>query len=172
VHLYNLLIPLSLDTNIEDAPRNRQGKAAPAPAVNAAGRPKKVTVQLASTADLLFRCLQLIFFSRHSHTSNSPPWRAAAFAKRLLECSIHLPTASAVKSIDFVKQLIAKEAKLEAFLSTDDRTADGIYRPDIEDPQLVNAFAASFWELSLLEREYWEESVRTAATKLARGSLV
>ncbi|KAJ9111503.1 hypothetical protein QFC22_006530 [Naganishia vaughanmartiniae] len=172
VHLYNLLIPLSLDTNIEDAPRNRQGKAAPAPAVNAAGRPKKVTVQLASTSDLLFRCLQLIFFSRHSHTSNSPPWRAAAFAKRLLECSIHLPTATALKSIDFVKQLIAKEAKLEAFLSTDDRTADGIYRPDIEDPQLVNAFATSFWELSLLEREYWEESVRTAAAKLARGSLV
>lgn len=173
VHLYNLLIPLSLDTNIEQPPRTRQGKQMqPAPAVSAAGRPKKTSVQLATTADLLFRCLHLIFFSRHSHTSNSPPWRAAAFAKRLLECSIHLPTATALKCIDFVKQLIAKEAKLEAFLSTEDRTADGIYRPDIEDPQLVNAFATNFWELGMLEREYWDESVRTAAAKLARGSLV
>ncbi|GHJ84066.1 hypothetical protein NliqN6_0468 [Naganishia liquefaciens] len=175
VHLYNLLIPLSLDTSIEQPPRNRQGKMiqpSVAPAVNAASRPKKTSVQLATTADLMFRCLHLIFFSRHSHTSNSPPWRAAAFAKRLLECSMHLPTATALKSIDFVKQLIAKEAKLEAFLSTEDRTADGIYRPDIEDPQLVNAFATNFWELGMLEREYWDESVRTAAAKLARGSLV
>jgi nucleolar complex protein 3 len=174
VHLYNLLIPLSLDTSIEQPPRNRQGKTMQplVAAVNADGRPKKTSVQLATTADLLFRCLHLIFFSRHSHTSNSPPWRAAAFAKRLLECSMHLPTATALKSIDFVKQLISKEAKLEAFLSTEDRTADGVYRPDIEDPQLVNAFATNFWELGMLEREYWDESVRTAAAKLARGSLV
>lgn len=77
-----------------------------------------------------------------------------------------------MRSIEFVKMLVAKEAKLEAFIASEDRTADGIYRCDLDDPQLANAFAASFWELGLLERDHWDEEIRTQAGMLSNGRLV
>jgi nucleolar complex protein 3 len=174
VQLYGLLLPLSLDTAIEQAPTSRADNLNPSRQGNSGEKkpPPKRNVQLASTADLLFRCLNLIFFSRHASTANSPPWRAAAFAKRLLECSLHFPSATAIKSIDFAKKLVVKEPKLEALLSTEDRTVDGVYRPEMNDPQLCNPFGASFWELPMLTREHWDENVRAEAEKLARGKLV
>lgn len=169
VHLYILLLRLSLDTSIEELPLTRTKKLPKAAVPNKSGQIKLKDVQLASTSDLLFRCLHLIFFSRHASTANSPPWRAAAFAKRLLECSLHFPAATALKSIQFVGQLVTKEEKLEALLSTEDRTADGIYRPDLDDPQLCNAFATNFWELGLLEAQHVDENVREAAHRLANN---
>jgi len=68
--------------------------------------------------------------------------------------------------------LVVKEPRLEALLSTEDRTVDGVYRPEMDDPQLSNPFGASFWELSMLAREHWDENVRIEAEKLARGKLV
>jgi nucleolar complex protein 3 len=174
VQLYGLLLPLSLDTAIEQAPTSRSDALNPgrAPSNGPAKPLPKRNVQLASTADLLFRCLDLIFFSRHASTANSPPWRAAAFAKRLLECSLQLPSTTAIKAIGFARRLVVKEPKLEALLSTEDRTVDGVYRPEMNDPQLCNPFGASFWELSMLTRDHWDENVRAEADKLARGKLV
>jgi nucleolar complex protein 3 len=77
-----------------------------------------------------------------------------------------------MRCIEFVKMLMNKEPKLEALLATEDRTADGVYRPDLDDPQLANPFAGSFWELGLLERDHWDEDIRTQAGKLANGKFV
>lgn len=168
VQLYVLLLRLSLDTGIEEQPRMRNNRQlAKGPATNKQGQIKLKDVQLATTSDLLFRCLHLVFFSRHASTANSPPWRAAAFAKRLLECAVQFPAATALRAIRFVGQLIAKEPKLEALLSTEDRTADGIYRPDLDDPQLCNPFATNFWELGMLEMEHEDGQVRQAAHEVA-----
>jgi len=172
VQLYALLHPLCLDTNIEHVPVTKGIPMARKPtAAPIDPKKKKGPTDRSSTADLLFRCLHLVFFSRHAHTANSPPWRAAAFAKRLLECSLHFPAATSKKAIEFVKMLVGKEAKLEALLATEDRTADGIYRSDLDDPQLANPFAGSFWELGLLERDHWDEDIRKQAGLLANGRL-
>ena len=166
--LFSLLRPLSLDTGIEDPPiittsttpsaviRPHQiGKA-----------PPKLPVQLQSTASLLFRCLHAIFFSRTASAATSPPWRAAAFAKRLCECSLLFPPKTAEQAIQFVRQLFAREAKLSAMLDTEERTFDGVYKAEMDDPQLCNPFATSLWELEDLAKRHWDGHVRAQALAL------
>ncbi|KAF7964822.1 hypothetical protein HWV62_2733 [Athelia sp. TMB] len=140
--LYTLLLPLGLMPDIDAPP--------PPPHT---GR---------STADMLFRALELVFAQRAA-----PPWRGAAFAKRLLGASLHWPPAPALRALGFVRGLLAADARLAALLATDDRTVDGVYRADLEDPQLSNPFAASFWELHVLRRAHYDARVRAAAGELA-----
>lgn len=118
-----------------------------------------------STADLLFRALHLAFTPRGA-SYITPAWRSAAFAKRLLTASLHWPYATAVRAIAFVNVLIEKDSKLEALLSTDDRSGNGLYRPDIDDPQLSNPFETSFWELFPLSQTHWNANVHAEARKL------
>ena len=118
---------------------------------------------MTSTSDLLFRALHLAFAPRAS----VPPWRAAAFAKRLLTAALHWPGFVALPALEFVAKLVAREPRLEALLSTEDCTVDGVYRPDVEDPQLSNPFATSAYELYLLQTAHIDARVRGAATNLA-----
>jgi nucleolar complex protein 3 len=117
---------------------------------------------MASTSDLLFRALHLAFAPRAS----VPPWRAAAFAKRLLTAALHWPDSVALRALEFVAKLVAREPRLEGLLSTEDCTVDGVYRPDVEDPQLSNPFATSAYELYLLQTAHVDARVRGAATNL------
>lgn len=120
-------------------------------------------VVMASTSDLLFRALHLALAPRAS----VPPWRAAAFAKRLLSAALHWPGSVALRALEFVAKLVVREPQVEALLSTEDRTVDGVYRPDVEDPQLSNPFATSAYELYLLQAAHVDAQVREAATNLA-----
>lgn len=118
-----------------------------------------------SVADMLFRALDIVFSPRTAGSAG-PSWRSAAFAKRLLNASLHWPPATALRAIDFVRGLIAKDLKLEALLHTEDRIFDGIYRPDVDDPQLCCPFGTSFWELHVLHEAHWHAKVREEAGKL------
>lgn len=64
--------------------------------------------------------------------------------------------------------MMVREPKVEALLSTEDRTADGVWRGDVDDPQVCNPFASSAYELGVLEGSHWDERVRKAAGKLGR----
>jgi len=121
-----------------------------------------VEVEVESSSDLLFRALYLAFAPRVT----VPPWRAAAFAKRLLTASLHWPGAVALRALEFVAKLVAREPRLEALLSSEDRTVDGVYRPDVEDTQLSNPFATSAFELHLLRTAHVDARVREAAADL------
>jgi len=79
---------------------------------------------------------------------------------------LYWPPTTVLRALDFVGGLVAKDAKLEALLSTEDRTVDGVYRPDIDDPQLSNPFGTSFWELHVL-RSHFNSKVREEAKKLS-----
>jgi len=155
-HLYSIILPLSLMHDIESPPpssiksdlRNHQPQ---------------------SVADMLFRALNIVFSPRSSGAA-SPPWRSAAFAKRLLTASLNWPPATALRALDFVDGLIAKDPKLEALLSTEDRRVDGVYRPDVDDPQLCNPFGTSFWELHILHQFHFDARVREAAKNLSNFS--
>lgn len=160
--LFGLLRPLSLDSGIEDPPLTSTTTSAPSQS------PHKTAVHLESTASLLFRCLNHIFFSR---SFISPPYRAAAFAKRLLEASLLFPPATAMKAVQFVRQLVARYPKLEGLLDSEERMADGVYKSEMEDPQLVNPFATSFFEVELLGK-HWDVGVRQEGKKLGDGNTV
>ena len=114
------------------------------------------------TSDLLFRALHLAFAPRAA----VPPWRTAAFAKRLLTAALHWPGTVALRALEFVARLVVREPRLEALLSTEDRTVDGVYRPDVEDPQLSNPFTTSAFELHLLRTAHVDAQVRNAAMNL------
>ena len=120
----------------------------------------------ASVADVLFRALHLAFSRRTAAAGASPPWRSAAFAKRLLSAALHWPPTTAARAIGLVAELVECDPKLEALLSTEDRAGNGVYRPDVDDPQVCNAFGSSFWELHTLAAAHWAEQVRVAAGKL------
>jgi nucleolar complex protein 3 len=122
-----------------------------------------------SVADTLFRALHLAF-SRRTSGGASPPWRSAAFAKRLLTASLQWPPSTATRAVAFVGDLLDRDPKLEALLSTDDRSVDGVYRPELDDPQLCNPFGTNFWELHTLARTHWSVAVREAAAKVLNGS--
>lgn len=61
---------------------------------------------------------------------------------------------------------------MEALLDTEERTFDGVYKAEMEDPQLVNAFATSFWELDGIAERYWDRLVRKEAALLRDCKLV
>ncbi|KAJ6596856.1 nucleolar complex-associated protein-domain-containing protein [Mycena vulgaris] len=116
-------------------------------------------------ADMLFRALDIVFSPR-TFGAAAPPWRAAAFAKRLLTAALHWPPAAALRALDFVGGLLAKDVKLAALLSTEERALDGAYRADVDDPQLCNPFGTCFWELVALGGQHWDPRVRAEAQKV------
>lgn len=123
------------------------------------------TSKTASITDMLFRALHLVF-SRRTSAGASPPWRSAAFAKRLLTASLQWPPSTAIRAIEFVGSLVEQDPKLEALLSTDDRSVNGVYRPDLDDPQMCNPFGTNFWELHTLAESHWDATVQKAAKKV------
>lgn len=172
--LYAILRPLSLDTGFEDPPLittqaarfNHNQKQVNKP-LQKGKLPPKQAIQNLTTSDLLFRCLHSIFFTKYQAAGGkSPTWRMAAFAKRLTECAMFFPPISAQKAVQFARSLIAKEPKLESMLDTEERTFDGVYKPELDDPQLCNPFATSLWEVDDLATRHWDRQVRGEAAKL------
>ena len=117
-----------------------------------------------SQARMVFQVLHLIF-SRNIG-GGPPAWRAAAFAKRLLTAALHWDSATATRVVHFVARLVRESPKLEALLTTEDRSFDGMYQPEMDDPQLCHPFGTSFFELMLL-KNHIDPGVRDAARTLA-----
>ncbi|KAH8099477.1 nucleolar complex-associated protein 3 [Cristinia sonorae] len=162
--LYALIPTLSLTPTVEDHPTSHATTSPPPPTKSSSSPPS-------TPSDLLFRALDLAFSPRTSGASGSPPpWRSAAFAKRLLTASLHWPPATALLALTFVTNLVERDPKLEALLSTEDRSVNGVYRGDLDDPQVCNPFGTSFWEVHLLARNHLDEGVRKAARKLLSTS--
>ncbi|KAI0341699.1 nucleolar complex-associated protein 3 [Trametopsis cervina] len=163
--LYAMLPSLALMSDIETLPdtpfdHSKQPPPSSTPSANVAS-----PGSAASVSDMLFRALYLAF-SRRTAAGASPPWRSAAFAKRLAGASLHWPPRTATRAVEFVGSLLERDPKLEALLSPEERSVDGVYRPDLDDPQLCNPFASSLWELHVLAQTHWDGRVQAAARKL------
>lgn len=118
-----------------------------------------------STSQLLFRALTLLLTPKYGR---APSYLLAAFGKRLLGLSLHAPSNTSVRAIDFVQNLLAVDEKLDAMLNTEEVYGgiDGIYREDVDDPRLCNPFGCVWWELASLEERHWDPEVRRAAARL------
>lgn len=71
-----------------------------------------------------------------------------------------------LRALNLVHDLIAKNPKLETLLFAEDHIFDGIYRGDVDDPQLCHPYGTAFWELQVLATYHMDCSVRVAAEKL------
>ena len=162
-HLYAIIPFTGILTVGENADAN-----APAAVRHAGtGKPADDGTGWSSQTQMLFHALHLIF-SRN--IGGAPPaWRAAAFAKRLLTAALHWDPATAIRAVEFVTGLVGKDPKLEALLTTEDRSFDGMYQPEVDDPQLCHPFGTSFFELALL-KNHIDPGIRDAARTLTSGS--
>ncbi|KAJ4487994.1 nucleolar complex-associated protein-domain-containing protein [Lentinula aciculospora] len=152
-HLYAIILPLALAPALDVPPES------------ATSSRKESTTSL---ADMLFRALNIVFSPR-TLGSAAPSWRSAAFAKRLLSSCMHWPASVIVLTLQFVQGLIVKDPKLQALLSTEDRSFDGVYRPDLDDPQLSNPFGTCLWEVYALRDRHLDSKVKIEAEKLLAG---
>ncbi|KAH6918617.1 nucleolar complex-associated protein 3 [Coprinopsis sp. MPI-PUGE-AT-0042] len=169
--LYKMLLPLSFLANI-DAPHPEMRVPSSKASSSKHTSPSCTDLPPPSIADLLFSTLSTIFSHRSAGTNGlgSPPWRAAAFAKRLLMASLHWPPPVALRTVTFVRGLVAKNPKLEGMLTTEDRTHSGVYRPDVDDPQVCQALESSFYELHLFAGDYLNPRVGEEAKKVLNFS--
>jgi nucleolar complex protein 3 len=152
--LYKIIPRLGLSLTLEDAPSTVTPDSA-----------RQLPFGQHSTSQLLFRALTLILTPKHGRP---PSYLLAAFGKRLLGLSLHVPSNTSIRVIDFVQSLLAVDGKLDAMLSTEEVHGgiDGIYREDIDDPRLCNPFGCVWWELASLEERHWDPEVRRAAARL------
>lgn len=160
-YLYAIILELATVPDVEKVPT----PTSKAVVQTEKGELTASRVEAKSLADLLFRTVYIVFSPRAS-AGSIPPWRTAAFAKRILISSLSWPSATVLRALEFVEAMLVKEPKLEALLSTEEQTADGVFRGDLDDPQLCNAFASNFYELRLLAGSHWDETVRKEALQL------
>ncbi|KAF8628318.1 hypothetical protein AX15_003865 [Amanita polypyramis BW_CC] len=146
--LYELILPLGLKPDVDSPSLSVTDKS-----------PRRLNL-----ADLLFDALGFVFSPR-TFGMSAPPWRSAAFAKRLLTASLNWSPVLIRRTLGFVGGLISKDPKLGALLSTADRIHDGVYRPEIDDPQLCHPFGTCFWELQIF-RNHWDGKVREEVRKI------
>lgn len=148
--LYTCLIELAGDPTLEDRP--------------SADADSRNVLLLSSPADLAFRALSQLFVS--SRAASNPPTRTLAFAKRLLSCALSFPADTAVRTLELLKRMMAKEPQLEHALTKDDDADVDVYRPEADDPALSNPAGTVWWELAALA-EHFDERVRQAARDLS-----
>jgi nucleolar complex protein 3 len=158
-HLYAIIPFLGISSEAGDTGGDTIAK------VRHAGKLTANASDWTAQAHMLFHVLHLIFTR---NTAGGPPaWRTAAFAKRLLTAALHWDAETAARAVQFVTGLVRTNPKLEALLTTEDRSFDGVFQAEIDDPQLCHPFGTSFFELILLEKSHVDQGVRDAARALA-----
>ncbi|CAG8474317.1 4812_t:CDS:10 [Funneliformis caledonium] len=151
--MYTIIMPLAMNPYMEKS-ELEQLKADEGKVSNA--------TYIATEQELLMKGIDFILFKR----KQIPTDRSAAFLKRLSIACMNWPSKTVLKCLTTMKKMIQRQSRLDALLSSDDRAVNGIYRPDLNDPELCNPFATSLWELNLLQKHY-DPKIRTAAVQLA-----
>lgn len=180
-YLYAILMPLSLSTDIEQSSKSLRLAD---PLLVQETRSLSAKVNLSTEMEMVIKCFDAIFFNRHYKTvsfgtGTNNNQRMVAFAKRLTLTSLHYPEKSGFAAMKILENLCIKYSSqvgpkaagdkdissgaLGALFSTEDRVMNGVYRADIDSPELSNPQAAYMWETFLLQKHY---SPRVAATAL------
>ena len=94
--------------------------------------------------------------------------RVAAFVKRLVLISTHLPPHQVLAITSLIRSLLHKYGKLQQLLECEsEHIASGLYRADVDDPDFSNPYASSCWELGLL-RLHWHPKVSSFALETSK----
>lgn len=160
-HLYSILLPLSLNPNIEEIPFISGSSASTSLKIPKGG----AIAHLSTLADLLFRALDLCLL--RPRASTVPSERSATFIKRLLTCSLHWPPKTTLRCLGMIKTLLGRDSKLEALLDTEDRARDGKFDGTMNDVESSRPLASGevAWELEILGTNC-NEDVREAAMEI------
>ncbi|KAH7103818.1 nucleolar complex-associated protein 3 [Auriculariales sp. MPI-PUGE-AT-0066] len=123
-----------------------------------------------SLSSMLLRALSLALLPRRLQqvgTAHTTPTRTASFIKRLLSACLSMPPRTSQQLLVFVRTLVATDVRLEALFTSDERSHNGRYRADLDDPQLANPWSTSAYEVIALCERHWDANVREEAARLA-----
>lgn len=120
--------------------------------------PDKPAVNVSTNAELLIKCLDLIFF----RSRNGSLARALPFVKRLYISLLQMPEKTSIASLKFVAKLVGKYGSgLNSMWSSEDRVASeggyilGIEKEGVEvEMERNNIGSAVLWENVLLDKHY------------------
>ncbi|CCG84499.1 protein of unknown function [Taphrina deformans PYCC 5710] len=151
--LYQILLPLSLDTDVETS---EQTRAIPTDLLSLKSR-----VNVATETEMVLRTLDAVFFKHRTQGVN----KLAPFVKRLLTIALHLPEKSSIAILELNKRLLARYGKLHALWSTDESAGDGMYDGYTDNYELSNPATTSIWETSIL-RKHFSPKVKQAGNAM------
>lgn len=184
-HIYKRLYSLALDPDIEFNPYSSLRLPDPGTDTgrrhadedknddNGSSDPQKQEqqktknkVNFQTPAVLLLRSLHAILTAKGLNVP--PPIRCAAFTKRLLTSSLHLPEKSVLATLALLARVARLHARTLAPLwHTDERRGDGVFDGAAATVEGSNVFASSVWEGELLRMHYCPQ-VQDAARELEK----
>lgn len=168
--LYRALSDISLDADLELSSKSLR-LTDPLASGNEAYKP---SVNFATHAELLLRCLDYIFFRSKSGSSG----RALLFIKRLYMMNLHAPEKTVLADLKFIDKLSGKfSGPVTSLWSTDETiNEEGSYVLGFElsnvgiDIEKSNAENATLWEQVLLDRHY-SPMVRKSSSSLSKKAV-
>lgn len=118
--------------------------------------------------DIMLQCLTAAFIRRREYSTV----RVAAFFKQILITAMHAPADASVPLLAFARQLIQRFPSVQQMLENEqDVITEGQYMPDVEDPEHVNPFATSAWELATL-KFHWHSGISGQAVAAATSKML
>ncbi|KAI0232182.1 hypothetical protein L0F63_005700 [Massospora cicadina] len=115
---------------------------------------------------LVVDCIDALFF--RNRRDRVPLVRAAAFFKRIVSIAYLFPPATTVRLLTVAKAFVIKYPGVMKLFSTEDTAGDGEYAGFATDPDMVNPFATSLYELPGLLHHHYSPAVRRAAKSLLK----
>lgn len=112
------------------------------------------------------QCLEEMLKKRRKQV---PTQRVAGFVKRLCTVSLQSEANSSMAFLAYVKSFLQSHTKAQALLDSESM-GTGVFRPDVNDPELSNADSTTVWELALLGTGHFHPAVRSVAHHVAEGA--
>lgn len=112
------------------------------------------------------QCLEEMLKKRRKQV---PVQRVAGFVKRLCTVSLQSEANSSMAFLAYVKSFLQSHTKVQALLDSESM-GTGVFRPDVNDPELSNADSATVWELAMLGTGHFHPAVRLVAHHVAEGA--
>eukprot|EP01135_Chromosphaera_perkinsii_P006062 Nk52_evm3s388 gene=Nk52_evmTU3s388 len=98
---------------------------------------------------LLSRCFSMMLRNRKMFSSE----RIAAFIKRICQASMMMEPNGVLCLLAVVWKMV-KGCPKAGILFDNDTNGFGVYRPDLDDPEIANALNSTIWELNILRKHY------------------
>ena len=99
--------------------------------------------------DTLTRCFTMMLRNRKMFSAE----RTSAFIKRIAQCCLGMDPNGVLCLLAVVWRMI-KGCSKTAILFENDTNGFGVYRPDLDDPEIANALNSTIWELNILCKHY------------------
>ncbi|XP_011297136.1 nucleolar complex protein 3 homolog [Fopius arisanus] len=80
--------------------------------------------------------------------------RLIAFVKRIITISLQMQHHGTLGLLGLIKSIMQLNKNVDLLLDTDNTAGEGLYQPELDEPEYCNAHRSALWELVPLQRHY------------------